>query len=219
MTDSLKTSVHPPEMEINPRRRCVAAHVAGEWKSATHAVLSRRGIICQCTTAYIYLSIYLYIYIYIYIYICIYIYIPVDPQAGSATTTKLEISQNNYSTNYCQKFCHASIPSRVDKDKDPLPHSSKHWTKKKKKKKKPDSTKKRSIISLLISFFIVFNRLTVVQVSFCSLTKGITPEICRLCVIINKRSFEPFMCLDLFHIVREALIFFILLSAIFILNK
>ena len=34
---------------------------------------------------------------------------------------------------------------------------------------------------------------------FCSLTKGITPIICRLrfCVIINKRSFEPFMCLDL----------------------
>ena len=35
--------------------------------------------------------------------------------------------------------------------------------------------------------------------SFCSLTKGITPKICRLCVsvIINKRSFEPCMCLDL----------------------
>ena len=29
--------------------------------------------------------------------------------------------------------------------------------------------------------------------SFCSLTKGITPTICRLCVcvVINKRSFEP----------------------------
>ena len=35
--------------------------------------------------------------------------------------------------------------------------------------------------------------------SFCSLTKGITPKMCRfcVCVIINKRSFEPFMCLDL----------------------
>ena len=35
--------------------------------------------------------------------------------------------------------------------------------------------------------------------SFCSLTKGITPKIRRLCVcvIINKRSFELFMCLDL----------------------
>ena len=32
--------------------------------------------------------------------------------------------------------------------------------------------------------------------SFCSLTKGITPNICRqcVCVLINKRSFEPFMC-------------------------
>ena len=34
---------------------------------------------------------------------------------------------------------------------------------------------------------------------FVALTKGITSEICRLCVcvIINKRSFDPFMCLDL----------------------
>ena len=33
---------------------------------------------------------------------------------------------------------------------------------------------------------------------FCSLTKEITPKICRLCVCvkINKRSSEPFMCLD-----------------------
>ena len=45
-------------------------------------------------------------------------------------------------------------------------------------------------------FFIVFSSLSVVYVSFCSLTKGITPKICRLyvCVIINTRSFEPFMC-------------------------
>ena len=30
------------------------------------------------------------------------------------------------------------------------------------------------------------------------LTKGIAPKMCRLCVcvLINKRSFEPFMCLD-----------------------
>ena len=35
--------------------------------------------------------------------------------------------------------------------------------------------------------------------SFCRLTKGITPKICRLCVcvITNKRSFESFTCLDL----------------------
>ena len=33
--------------------------------------------------------------------------------------------------------------------------------------------------------------------SFSSLTKGISPKICRLCVrIINKRSCKPFMCLD-----------------------
>ena len=32
--------------------------------------------------------------------------------------------------------------------------------------------------------------------SFCRLTKGIIPKMCRLCVhvIINKRSFESFMC-------------------------
>ena len=31
------------------------------------------------------------------------------------------------------------------------------------------------------------------------LTKGITPKICGLCVcvLINERSFEPFICLDL----------------------
>ena len=37
--------------------------------------------------------------------------------------------------------------------------------------------------------------------SFCSLTKGITWKICRLCVcvLINKHSFEPFnfTCLDI----------------------
>ena len=35
--------------------------------------------------------------------------------------------------------------------------------------------------------------------SFGSLTKDINPKICRLCVcvLINKRSFEAFMCLDL----------------------
>ena len=35
--------------------------------------------------------------------------------------------------------------------------------------------------------------------SFCSLTKGISRKNCRLrvCVLINKRSFEPFMCLGL----------------------
>ena len=50
-----------------------------------------------------------------------------------------------------------------------------------------------------ISFFIVFNRSTVVQVSFCCLTKAISPKIYRLCVsvIINTRLLEPFMYLVL----------------------
>ena len=49
-------------------------------------------------------------------------------------------------------------------------------------------------IGLLPSFFIVFDRLSVVQMSFCGLIKGISPKICILCVRvkINKRSFEPF---------------------------
>ena len=69
-----------------------------------------------------------------------------------------------------------------------------------KKEKKHSSTKQ--VILLLISFVIVFNRFTtVVQVSFRSLTKWITPEICRLCVcvLINKRSFEPVMCSKWLH--------------------
>ena len=54
------------------------------------------------------------------------------------------------------------------------------------------------VISLLISFFIAFNYLTAVSVSFRSLTKEIIPEVYRLCVcvMINKRSFECFMCFD-----------------------
>ena len=51
----------------------------------------------------------------------------------------------------------------------------------------------------LISVFIVFNRLTVVSVSFRCLRKGIAPKIYRLCVcvIINKRLLEPAMRWDL----------------------
>ena len=45
------------------------------------------------------------------------------------------------------------------------------------------------------SYFSPFN----CCLSFCSLTKGITLKICRLCVcvLINRCSFESFMCLDL----------------------
>ena len=51
--------------------------------------------------------------------------------------------------------------------------------------------------AVLVMMHLVFHRLTVVQVSFCSLIKGITPNIRTLCfVLINKRSFEPCMCLD-----------------------
>ena len=49
---------------------------------------------------------------------------------------------------------------------------------------------------------------------FCSLTKGISPKICILCVrvIINKRSFEPFLCLDLLFFLLLLLFFFVCLS-------
>ena len=41
--------------------------------------------------------------------------------------------------------------------------------------------------------------------SFCSLPKGITPKIYRfcVCVFINKRSFEPFLCVVLNTTVPE----------------
>ena len=41
-------------------------------------------------------------------------------------------------------------------------------------------------ISLFLLFFIVFNRLSVVQVSFCGLIKWISPTICILCVPVKK---------------------------------
>ena len=42
-------------------------------------------------------------------------------------------------------------------------------------------------------FYVVFNRLSVVSVSFCCLIKRISPKMCILCVRVNrnKRSFEP----------------------------
>ena len=45
--------------------------------------------------------------------------------------------------------------------------------------------------------------------SFCSLTKGISPKSCKLCVcvIINKRSFEPFMCLDFVVVLVVVVVF------------
>ena len=51
-----------------------------------------------------------------------------------------------------------------------------------------------------LSFFIVLDRLSVVEVSFCGLMKGISPNICMLYVRakINKCSFEPFSVWFLF---------------------
>ena len=81
--------------------------------------------------------------------------------------------------------------------------------------KNNNSTKQKKAIY----FFIVFDRLTVVYVSFCRLTKGITPKICRLCiyVIIHKRSFESCMCLDL--ILERQQSFFFLFSFFSFLKK
>ena len=56
-----------------------------------------------------------------------------------------------------------------------------YWT-----RKHNSSTKNRYVSLLSISFFIVFHRLTVVKVSFCSLIKRITQKIRMLCfVLIN----------------------------------
>ena len=46
-------------------------------------------------------------------------------------------------------------------------------------------------IDFFIFIFYRFHRLTVVELLFCSLTKGVTPKSCRLCFCsnkINKRS-------------------------------
>ena len=50
----------------------------------------------------------------------------------------------------------------------------------------------------LYPFSSNFSLFLTISVLFCSLMKGITMTICRLCVcvIINKRSFESFLCLD-----------------------
>ena len=45
----------------------------------------------------------------------------------------------------------------------------------------------------------ITNLVSMLTNDVCSLTKGITPTICRLCICIlmNKRSFELFMCLGI----------------------
>ena len=74
-----------------------------------------------------------------------------------------------------------------------------------KRRRKKEREKEEKKVSCFPSHLIFhrFNRLTLVLESFCSFnrrfnTKGITPKICRLCVcvtdVLNKRSFEPFMC-------------------------
>ena len=61
------------------------------------------------------------------------------------------------------------------------------------------SCKKLNQKVFFLSFSVVFDRLSVVHESFWGLIKGISPKMCILCarVKINKRSFEPFLCLDL----------------------
>ena len=82
-------------------------------------------------------------------------------------------------------------------------HLSKHWTGKNKAKKallnrnQHSSTKKdklfRSSSHLIFHHFSPFNCCRLV-----ALKKGITQNICRLCVcgLMNKSSVEHFMCLD-----------------------
>ena len=55
-------------------------------------------------------------------------------------------------------------------------------------------------ISLFLSLFIVFIRVSVVEVSFCGFINGISLKMCILCVRvkINKRSFELFCVWVLF---------------------
>ena len=47
---------------------------------------------------------------------------------------------------------------------------------------------------LTISFLIVFHRLTVVQVPFCSLIKGITPKIRMLCFVLINSVLLNLLC-------------------------
>ena len=56
--------------------------------------------------------------------------------------------------------------------------------------------------------------------SFCGLTKEISLKSCRLCVrvIINKRSFESFMCLDLVLEHWQSFLFQIFISRLYELN-
>ena len=95
------------------------------------------------------------------------------------------------------RHCHANIlPSNGQgNDSSPPPPPQK----KRRRRKKEEEEEEEYFVLFRSSFFIVFNRLTVAVMSFCSSTKGISPKICRLCVcvIINRRSFEAFMCKDL----------------------
>ena len=55
----------------------------------------------------------------------------------------------------------------------------------------------RKLKNYFFHFSSFFDCLSVVQVSFCGLIKGISPKSCILCVRvkINNCSFEPFLCL------------------------
>ena len=55
-------------------------------------------------------------------------------------------------------------------------------------------TPKKVSALALHSFFIVFHGLIVVQVSFCSLIKRITQNICRLCIILINSVILNLLC-------------------------
>ena len=58
----------------------------------------------------------------------------------------------------------------------------------------------QNMTNLFLSFFITFKHLSVVEVSFYGLIKGISPKMYTPCVRvkINKCSFEPFCVWILF---------------------
>ena len=78
--------------------------------------------------------------------------------------------------------------------------TKKHNYVKKKKKKKHipiyTHTQKREVTSPLISLFLSFLTVSLLSVVLRP-EDGDFPENTVFCVIMNKRSFEPFMCLDL----------------------
>ena len=74
-------------------------------------------------------------------------------------------------------------------------------------KQDPNWTRKQTKNISYLASHITFHCFSLINccLSFCSMKMGLLPKICRLCVcvLINKRSFEPFMCLDLLFCGRQ----------------